>query len=204
MANLRKAGAYSKRYARPNTRVSKKRAKAYIKTILPSKLVKYNMGKIKEYNDGEFETIIRMISSEGVQIRDSSLEAVRQYLNRRLEKELPGNFYLEIRVYPHHILRENKMLTGAGADRMQSGMKHAFGKASGRAAMVKPGKDLFLIATTGENAVKIARASLKAAKPKLPCKTIITTKKTKIKGSKVKIIKASEPIKIEITEKTAE
>ena len=173
MASLRKASAYSKKYARPNTRTSKKRAKAFIKTIPPVKVVKFNMGKKKKYDDKEFEVVLRIVSEEKVQIRDNSLEASRQFLNRRLEKELPGNFYFEIRVFPHHILRENKMLTGAGADRMQSGMKHSFGKASGRAAMINPGKDIFLIATSGDKGIKVARRALKAVKAKLPCKTVI-------------------------------
>jgi len=52
-------------------------------------------------------------------------------------------------------------------------MKHAFGKTAGRAALLKPGKDIFLIATTGEKNMKIAKASLQAIKSKLPCKTQI-------------------------------
>ena len=69
------------------------------------------------------------------------------------------------------------MLTGAGADRMQSGMKHSFGKASGRAAMINPGKDIFLIATSGDKGIKVARGALKAVKAKLPCKTVIVMEK---------------------------
>jgi large subunit ribosomal protein L10e len=173
MASLRKASAYSKKHARPNTRTSKKRSKAFIKTIPPIKVVKFNMGKKKKYDDNEFDVILRLISEEKVQIRDNAIEAARQSITRKLEKELPGNFYFEIRVYPHHILRENKMLTGAGADRMQSGMKHSFGKAGGRAAMIDPGKDIFLIATSGEKGIKIVRTALKAIRAKLPCKTKI-------------------------------
>ena len=37
------------------------------------------------------------------------------------------------------------MLTGAGADRMQTGMARSFGKTIGRAAFVKPGQILFII-----------------------------------------------------------
>tara|TARA_Y100000310_G_C20586552_1_gene765719 strand:+ start:521 stop:1066 length:546 start_codon:yes stop_codon:yes gene_type:complete len=177
MASLRKASAYSKRYARPNTRTSKKRAKAFIKTSPPNKVVKYNMGKRNKYDSGELPIELKVITTENVQIRDSSIEASRQYLTRRLEKELPGEFYLEIRIFPHHILRENKMLTGAGADRMQSGMKHAFGKTTGRAALLKPGKDIFLIAVADDKGMRIAKAALKAIKAKLPCKTQVIIEK---------------------------
>ena len=55
------------------------------------------------------------------------------------------NYHLQIRIYPHHVLRENKMLTGAGADRMQTGMQRAFGKAIGSAAQVKIGQAIFTV-----------------------------------------------------------
>jgi large subunit ribosomal protein L10e len=171
MVSLRKAAAYSKHYARPNTRTSKKRAKSFIKTSPPNKVVKYNMGKRDKYDKGDFEIVLRLNTAEDIQIRDTAIEASRQYITRRLDKELPGQFYFEIRLFPHHILRENKMLTGAGADRMQSGMKHAFGKMSGRAAMLKEGKEIFLIAVSGDKNMRIAKAALRAIKAKLPCKT---------------------------------
>ncbi len=46
------------------------------------------------------------------------------------------NFYLKINVYPFHVIRENKMLAMAGADRLQQGMRLAFGVPSGRAARI--------------------------------------------------------------------
>jgi len=176
MASLRKASAYSKKYARPNTRTSKKRSQAFIKTTPPNKVTKYNMGKRDKYDKGDFETELRVLTTENIQIRDSAIEASRQFLTRRLEREMPGEFYFEIRIFPHHILRENKMLTGAGADRMQSGMKHAFGKTAGRAALIRSGKEIFLIAVSGEKNMKIAKAALKAIKSKLPCKTLVRIK----------------------------
>merc|ERR1712065_74984 len=39
------------------------------------------------------------------------------------------SFHMRIRVHPYHVLRINKMLSCAGADRLQTGMRHAFGKA---------------------------------------------------------------------------
>ena len=44
MASLRKAAAYSKKHARPFTRKSKSRKKAYIKTIPGIRIVKFDMG----------------------------------------------------------------------------------------------------------------------------------------------------------------
>lgn len=50
------------------------------------------------------------------------------------------NFHLRIRVHPFHVLRINKMLSCAGADRLQTGMRHAYGKPQGLTARVKIGQ----------------------------------------------------------------
>ena len=180
MAAIRKAGAYSKRYARPYTRKSKKKANNFIKTVPAQKISKFNMGNRKDYDNHKFDTLIRITATHNVQIRDNALEAVRQYLTRNLEKAILGQFYLEVKVHPHHILRENKMLTGAGADRMQTGMSASFGKAVGRAAQVKSGQDIFIIALSGEKSIKIARALIESCKVKLPCKTKTIIEKTQV------------------------
>ena len=177
MVTLRKAGAYSKKYARPYTRVSKRKAKSFIKTVPQSKIVKFNAGNRKEFNAGKYDTKIRMVSTERVQVRDNALEASRQYVTRSLETQIPGQFYLEIKVYPHHLLRENKMLTGAGSDRMQTGMQRSFGKTIGRAAMIKPGKEIFVIYTSGDKQIRISKEVLGAIKAKLPCKSKILLEK---------------------------
>lgn len=179
MVAIRKASSYSKRPARPNTRVSKKKGKAYIKTVPPSKVVKFNIGKKEKYDRKEFDTILRIISEERVQIRDIALESARQYITKQLETGIPGNFYFEIRTYPHHLQRENKMLTAPGADRMQTGMQRSYGKIIGRAAIVEAGKEIFLIATSGQKGIKLARESLNSIKAKLPCRTRITTEQVK-------------------------
>ena len=77
---LRKGSAYSKRYARPYTRVSKKRTKSYIKTVPNSKIVKFKMGDIKGFDAGKYPIQIHVISKENCQVRDNSIEAVRQFL----------------------------------------------------------------------------------------------------------------------------
>ena len=40
-------------------------------------------------------------------------------------------FHIRVRVHPFHVLRINKMLSCAGADRLQTGMRGAFGKPQG-------------------------------------------------------------------------
>jgi len=173
MATLRKASSYTKMKARPYTRVSKVKAKSYIKTVPPKKLVKMRMGKLNLYEQGQFKFILKLISKENVQLRDNALEAARQFLNNKLEKLAKDSFYLEVKVVPHHILRENKMLTGAGSDRMQTGMQLSFGKTIGRAALVKENQELFLIAVGNEKNMKISQNLLQKIKAKLPCSTKI-------------------------------
>ena len=167
---LRKGSAYSKRYARPYTRKSKKRSKSYIKTVPNSRIVKFNMGDTKGYGKGEYKTEIHIISKEKIQLRDNAIEAVRQFFNRFIQLKVGKEFYLEVKPYPHHILRENKMLTGAGADRMQTGMSRAFGKTMGRAALIKPGQTLFVIAIKNDKAEAEVRKLIRSAKARLPGK----------------------------------
>ena len=168
---LRKAAAYSKKYARPYTRKSAKRIKSYIKTIPPNKVVKFHMGAIKDFDEGKLKFIIKLVSGEKIMIRDNSLEACRQHVNRLMDKEFLGQHYFTVKVYPHHLLRENRALTGAGADRMSSGMQKSFGSIAGRAAMVKEGQEIFVIATSTEKARKYAFKLFQTIKAKLPCHT---------------------------------
>ncbi len=174
---LRKAGAYTKKKARPYTRKSKVKSKSYIKTIPNSLIVKFRMGDLKGYKNGKYKTLLIVKSKEKVQIRDNALESMRQFLNRFLTDKFKKEFYFELKPYPHHILRENKMLTGAGADRMQTGMSKAFGKSAGRAAFVKPGQEIFRIGIQTSKQEAEARALISSIKARLPCKISIDVKK---------------------------
>jgi large subunit ribosomal protein L10e len=49
---------------------------------------------------------------------------------------------MRVRAHPFHCLRINKMLSCAGADRLQTGMRHAFGKVIGVCARVRIGQIL--------------------------------------------------------------
>jgi len=176
---LRKAGAYSKKKVRPYTRKSKSRAKSYIKTIPQPKIVKFIMGNTKAFEQDKYKRVYKLICQEKVQIRDNAIEACRQLVNKDLSKNLAGIYYFVIKIHPHHILRENKMLTGAGSDRMQTGMQKSFGKTMGRAAIVKKDAEIFVVGVNSEKGEKIARQALGKAKAKLPCKTKIVFEKHK-------------------------
>ena len=171
MAGLRKGRSY-RRIKRAYTRKSKYRKKGYIKAIPTSRIIRYDMGDLKK----KFDYRVDFIAKESIQLRHNSLESCRQIINRHLGRGLGSNYHFKIRAYPHHVLRENKMLTGAGADRMQTGMQKAFGRAIGIAAQVKKGKILFSVGVD-KGSVEIAKKSLKKATPRLPGKySIISTK----------------------------
>lgn len=123
---------------------------------------------------GEFEVELSLIGLERCQIRHQALESARIASNRDMNKNAGrSNYHLRIRVKPFHYLRENKMISGAGADRVQDGMRRAWGKVIGSAARVKPKQALITIRTNREH-IKAARAALKKAAPKIPtpCKIV--------------------------------
>jgi len=170
---LRKASAYSKKKVVPFTRVSKKRQKSYIKTVPPQKIIKFTMGNSDMFNEGKLQHHLTMVAAENVQIRHNALEACRQFINKKLEKAFPGTYLFKVIPFPHHIQRENRMLTGAGADRMQTGMQLAFGKSMGKSAILKPNSGIFFVAVQNPKAVMFARKVLKQINSKLPCQTKI-------------------------------
>ncbi len=174
---LRKASSYSKKRARPFTRKSGVKSKSYIKAVPYSKIVKFNMGDARGSNEGKHQFRVKLISTEKVQIRDNSLEACRMFINKDLEEVIPGAYYFAIKVFPHHILRENKTAAGAGADRLSSGMKHSYGGTMGRAAIVNPGKEIFVVTCLDEKGARLARATLQKIKSKIPCRNKIIFEK---------------------------
>ena len=177
---IRKAGSYSKYGALPYTRKSKVKSKNYIKAVPNPKIVKFRMGDTSGYNKGKYPIEIRVYTTESIQIRDNATEAMRQYLHRFLTEQIGKDYYFEIKPVPHHILRENRMITGAGADRMQTGMALSFGVAMSRAALVKAGKMLFKVAVLNPRHEQIARTLIYSAKTKLPCRIHVETVRKKI------------------------
>ncbi|MBS3133600.1 50S ribosomal protein L16 [Candidatus Woesearchaeota archaeon] len=168
MAGLRKGICY-RFLERPYVRRSKVRSKGYIKTVPPNKIVRYYMGNSKK----EFSYEINLISKEDAQIRHNAIESARLVINRKLHLNTGSkNYFLKIRLYPHHIIRENKMIGGAHADRLQSGMAHSFGKPVGLAGQVRKGKIIFSAYVDKENMQK-ARDALWSAVSRIPVKCII-------------------------------
>lgn len=146
-------------YTRTAKRVMKK---AFVTGVPGTKLHTFDMGNVK----GKFDTEISLVAMEPKQLRHNQLEAARIAANQPFAKLPMDAYYMKVRVYPHHVLRENPLASGAGADRFQTGMAKAFGKPYGRAARVKAGQRIFTIKTNKENA-NLAKEAFRMAMIKL-------------------------------------
>jgi len=136
----------------------------YIHGAPQPRITRFTMGTYRE----DYEVEVRLKARERELIRDRALESLRVNVNRLLQKKVGGNnYYYIIMIYPHHVLRENKMMTGAGADRLQEGMRRAFGKPIGRAAAVEPGQTIAKVLTF-VNYVPVVRQILKVGASKIP------------------------------------
>lgn len=157
---------------RPNRCYRYCKNKPYIKSrycrgVPDSKLAIYDLGK-KRGDVIEFPASISIVSNEREQISAEALESARIAVNKYMVKTAgKENFHMKIRVHPYHVLRINKMLSCAGADRLQSGMRGAFGKSYGRATRIKFGQVLITIRTK-EQYVAMAQEALRRGKNKLP------------------------------------
>ncbi len=180
MAAVRKASAYSKRRPIVNTRRSKKQQKSYIKTIPPQKIVKFNMGDYQGFENDKYKIKITLSAGENIQIRDMALEAIRQSLNKDLTKLFQKQFFMRVNVYPHNILRNNRIFSGGSkGERVQTGMKNSFGSPEGRAASIKKGKSIFTVYFNGEEQLPKVRLFFKKVTPKLACKAVVIVEKSK-------------------------
>ncbi len=141
--------------------------KEYMGGVPGCKVVQFDMGNLTE----DFPMQVHLIVDETCQIRHSALEAARMSINRKLNKDVGrSNYHLKCRTYPHHVLRENKQATGAGADRVSQGMRLAFGKAVGTAARVCPQQKIYTCYTTPQFLEK-AKDALWHGGQKLPSPT---------------------------------
>merc|ERR1711948_98918 len=105
----------------------------------------FDLGRKKAGVD-EFPLCVHLVSDELEQIGSEALEAARICCNKYMVKHTAKDqFHIRIRVHPYHVLRINKMLSCAGADRLQTGMRGAFGKPFGKVARVSIGQVVFSV-----------------------------------------------------------
>ncbi|KAG9001581.1 60S ribosomal protein L10 [Tulasnella sp. JGI-2019a] len=109
-----------------------------------------------------------MVSDEYEQLSSEALEAARICANKYITKTSgKDSFHLRVRVHPFHVIRINKMLSCAGADRLQTGMRGAWGKPYGTVARVNIGQVLLSIRTKESNAAVVMEA-LRRSRYKFP------------------------------------
>ncbi|MCS7120697.1 MAG: 50S ribosomal protein L16 [Nitrososphaerota archaeon] len=152
-----KARNYREVKGAPYTRVE------YIHGAPQPKITRFTMGD----PNGDYTYQVTLLSENRVQIRHNALEAARVASNRYLQEKLGNSFYMRVLPLPHVVLRENKMIFGAHADRLQQGMTKAFGKPIGRAARVEPNQPVITVQVR-DNGVEAAKEALRRASAKLP------------------------------------
>jgi len=130
------------------------------------------IGRFK-LGSGEYDFGLRLVSQEQSDLRQGALEAARVAVNSYLTKKLgENNYVLHIRVYPHLVTREHRVLGQAGADRISQGMARAFGKPTGRMARLSKGQVVMETFSNRENE-NILKDALVAGSYKLPMKCYV-------------------------------
>ena len=147
--------------------------KSRFNRAVPDPKLRFYDGGAKAAKYDQFNACVHLISNEREQIASEALEATRVSANRFLvNKVTKDGFHIRVRKHPWHVLRINKMMSCAGADRLQAGMRRAFGKGYQKACRVKIGDILISIRVKREN-LKHAVDSLINCKGKLPGKQLI-------------------------------
>jgi large subunit ribosomal protein L10e len=146
----------------PYTRKSKSNmSKNYVKTEPHQHLHQFQTGTMQNY-----EVAIELVANQTFYHRDNALEASRQTVVRQLEKGAAGKYFFRVRPYPHHIIRENKMVAGAGADRISKGMRRSFGKPTHKAALIRENQPVFTVYTY-KNFIPVVQEAYRKASKKL-------------------------------------
>lgn len=157
-------GRTTRTIKRPWTRISKRvPKKSYVVGVPVSKIHQFEVG-----TKGEYNLTLSLFAQRAVQIRSNALESARIVATALLQKRLGNNFFLKILIYPHQVLREKPIATGAGADRYSKGMGgRPFGKPAGVAVQVKAGQKLLELRINKEN-IEIGKVALKRFGYKIP------------------------------------
>lgn len=176
MVRLRKFVAY-RHLKRPFTRKSKYNEKSYLKSVPSIVIARFNMGNPRR----TYPYHVHLRVKRALQIRHNALESARQASNRMMEKAIGNTAYaMTLLVYPHHALRENKLASGAGADRLSMGMSLSYGTVISLAAQLRANQPIIRIEVDKEN-IDLAKKALQRAATKLPCTCAVTIEEYKKK-----------------------
>ncbi|KIJ38898.1 hypothetical protein M422DRAFT_32973 [Sphaerobolus stellatus SS14] len=169
----------------------------YNRGVPDPKIRIYDLGRKKASVD-DFPFCAHLVSDEYEQLSSEALEAARICANKYVTKTSgKDSFHLRVRVHPFHVIRINKMLSCAGADRLQTGMRGAWGKPYGTVARVDIGQILLSIRTKESNAPVVLEA-LRRARYKFPGRQkIIVSRKwgfTSVNKEDYPVLKAEKKV----------
>ena len=127
------------------------------------KLKQFDCGARKTQHEA-FPLTYHLVCGEWEQISCDALEAARIVANKFMTKRVGKDAY-HLRVRPHtwHVVRINKMLTCAGADRLQTGMRQAWGKPYIKCARTKPGQIILSIRSKADTDYQLRTALYRAS-----------------------------------------
>ena len=122
----------------------------------------------KKTDVDQFPFVAHLVSDEKEQISSEAMEAARVACNKYMIKTCgKEGFHIRTRCHPHHVIRQNKMLSCAGADRLSTGMRHSYGKPMGRCARINIGDPIISVRCKIPNGEHVIEA-LRRAKYKFP------------------------------------
>merc|ERR1739849_45005 len=165
-------GQRGKMGRRPSKCYRYQKNKPYIKSrycrgVPDPKIRIYDLGR-KKASVEDFSFSAHLVSDELEQVGSEALEACRIACNKYMTKSAGKDaFHIRIRVHPFHVIRINKMLSCAGADRLQTGMRGAFGKPQGTVARVNIGQPLISVRCKDAHEAHVVEA-LRRSKFKFP------------------------------------
>mmetsp|Transcript_2311 Transcript_2311/g.3168 ORF Transcript_2311/g.3168 Transcript_2311/m.3168 type:complete len:220 (-) Transcript_2311:76-735(-) len=157
---------------RPARCVRFQKNKPYIKSrfcrgVPEPKIKIYDCGAKKVSVDA-FPFVAHLVSDEKEQLTACALEAARVACNKYLTKTTgKEGYHIRTRAHPYHVIRQNKMLSCAGADRLSSGMRGSYGKPMEMAARIAIGQIIVSVRAKDNNAAHVIEA-LRRAKFKFP------------------------------------
>jgi len=139
----------------------------YCRGVPDPKIQIYDVGR-KNAGIEDFPLCVHLCSGEYEQLSSEALEAARIVVNKYISKVAgKDSFHMRVRLHPYHVLRINKMLSCAGADRLQTGMRGAFGKPTGVVARVNIGQIIISVRAADKHKAVVIEA-LRRSKYKFP------------------------------------
>mmetsp|Transcript_15846 Transcript_15846/g.15992 ORF Transcript_15846/g.15992 Transcript_15846/m.15992 type:complete len:215 (+) Transcript_15846:93-737(+) len=157
---------------RPARCVRFQKNKPYIKSrfcrgVPDAKIRIFDCGS-KRAGVDQFPFVAHLMSDEKEQLTSAALEAARVACNKYMIKNAgKDSFHIRTRAHPFHVIRQNKMLSCAGADRLSSGMRGSYGKPMEMAARIDIGEMIISVRSKDSNAPHVIEA-LRRAKFKFP------------------------------------